>query len=85
MGSTSWILAQRTGNRRYVDYLISSSSWIISHHNFFKDRGWPGWFWRFFSYQNPILLGIAVVIDTLRVRFGGDTSNQRVIGRKSAD
>ena len=67
------------------DYLISSSSWIISHHNFFKDRGWPAWFWRFFSYQNPILLALAVVIDTLRVRLGRDTSNQRVIGRRPAD
>lgn len=62
--------------------LISTSAWIISHHNFFKDRGWPAWVWRFFSYQNPLLLGLAVILDTVRVRLGGETSNQRVIARK---
>jgi 2-polyprenyl-3-methyl-5-hydroxy-6-metoxy-1,4-benzoquinol methylase len=66
------------------EYLISTSSWIISHQNYLKDRGWPGFVTRFFSYQNPILLGLAVVIDTLRIRLGFDTSNQRVIGRKRA-
>jgi len=64
--------------------LISTSSWIISHHNYFKDRGWPRWVWRFFSYQNPILLAVAVAIDTVRIRLGLDTSNQRVIARKRA-
>lgn len=62
--------------------LISTSSWIISHHNYLKDRGYPMCLRRFFNYQNPILLGIAVVIDTLRTRAGYETSNQRVIGRK---
>lgn len=66
----------------HSEYLISTSAWIISHHNFFKDRGWPQWFWRFFSYQNPILLGMAVTIDTLRIRLGQETSNQRVVARK---
>jgi len=66
------------------EYLISTSSWIISHHNYFKDRGWPRFIVRFFSYQNPILLALAVAIDTLRIRLGRDTSNQRVIGRKRA-
>jgi 2-polyprenyl-3-methyl-5-hydroxy-6-metoxy-1,4-benzoquinol methylase len=62
--------------------LISTSSWIISHHNYFKDRGYPMFLRRFFNYQNPLLLGLAVIIDTLRTRFGYETSNQRVIGRK---
>jgi len=66
------------------EYLISTSSWIISHHNYFKERGWPRWVWRFFSYQNPILLGLAVLVDTARIRLGYETSNQRVIARKPA-
>jgi len=68
-----------------AESLISTSSWIISHHNYFKDRGYPLFIRRFFNYQNPILLGLAVVIDTLRTRLGYETSNQRVIGRKPRD
>jgi SAM-dependent methyltransferase len=64
------------------EYLISTSSWIISHHNYFKDRGWPRFVWRFFSYQNPLLLALAVAIDTVRIRLGHETSNQRVIARR---
>jgi hypothetical protein len=65
-----------------TEFLISTSSWIISHHNYFKDRGYPLFVRRFFNYQNPILLGLAIVIDTLRTRLGLETSNQRVIARK---
>ncbi len=63
--------------------MISTSAWIISHYNYFKDRGYPGWFYRFFSYQNPILLGLAVIMDTLRIQLGMPTSNQRIVARKS--
>ena len=66
------------------EYLISTSSWIISHRNFFKDRGWPKFWWRFFSYQNPLLLAFAVILDGGRIRLGLDTSNMRVIARKPA-
>ncbi|MEE3327183.1 MAG: methyltransferase domain-containing protein [Myxococcota bacterium] len=62
--------------------LISTSAWIISFHNFFKDRGWPDFVWRFFSYQNPLLLALAISIDTVRIRAGKETSNQRLIARK---
>ena len=64
------------------EYLISTSSWIISHHNYAKDRGWPRWLQRFFNYQNPILLALAVVLDSSRTRLGLETSNQRVIARR---
>ena len=63
-------------------FLISTSSWIISAHNYLKDRGWPALVWRFFSYQNPILLALAVGMDTLRIRLGQTTSNQRVLARR---
>lgn len=62
--------------------LISTSSWIISTQNLAKDRGWPGWLVRFLSYKNPLLLGLFVVFDTLRIRLGLETSNQRVIARR---
>ncbi|MFP6638778.1 MAG: class I SAM-dependent methyltransferase, partial [Myxococcota bacterium] len=76
------MLNQRGLEVVHSEYLISTSAWIISHHNFFKDRGWPQWIWRFFSYQNPLLLVLAVTIDTLRTHLGLETSNQRVIARK---
>ena len=79
------MLEQRGFEIARREYLISTSSWIISHQNYLKDRGWPGFVTRFFSYQNPILLALAVVVDTLRIRLGFDTSNQRVIGRKHAE
>ncbi len=62
--------------------LISTSAWTISLHNFFLDRGWPDWFVRFFHFQNPLLLGLFVVVDTLRSRAGAETSNQRMVGRR---
>jgi len=68
----------------HAEYLISTSSWIISHRNFFKDRGWPRPVWSFFSYQNPLLLALAVLIDTARSRLGLETSNQRMIARKKS-
>ena len=64
------------------EYLISTSSWTISLHNYFLDRGYPDWFVRFFHYQNPLLLGFFVVFDSLRARLGLQTSNQRVIARR---
>jgi 2-polyprenyl-3-methyl-5-hydroxy-6-metoxy-1,4-benzoquinol methylase len=67
-----------------AECLISTSSWIISHYNYFKDRGYPLAVQRFFTYQNPLLLGLAVIIDSVRVRLGLETSNQRVIGRRPA-
>jgi len=64
------------------EYLISTSAWIVSLHNRFKDRGYPGWLVRQMSYQNPVLLSIFVTLDTVRTRLGLPTSNQRVIARK---
>ncbi|HVO25586.1 MAG TPA: class I SAM-dependent methyltransferase [Candidatus Margulisiibacteriota bacterium] len=64
------------------EYLISTSAWTISLHNYFLDKGYPDWFVRFFHYQNPLLLGLFVVVDTLRARLGFQTSNQRVIAQK---
>jgi len=62
--------------------LISTSAWTISLGNYFLDRGYPGWFARFFNYKNPLLLAIFVALDTACSRLGMQTSNQRVIARK---
>jgi 2-polyprenyl-3-methyl-5-hydroxy-6-metoxy-1,4-benzoquinol methylase len=64
--------------------LISTSAWTISLHNWFLDRGWPDWFVRFFHFQNPLLLALFVVLDTLRAKSGRPTSNQRLVARKPA-
>jgi SAM-dependent methyltransferase len=65
-----------------TEYLISTSAWTISLHNALLDRGWPDWVVRFFHFQNPLLLGIFLVVDWVRARLGFETSNQRVIARK---
>jgi len=65
-----------------TDYLISTSAWTISLHNYFLDNGYPRSFTRFFHYQNPLLLALFVLLDTLRARLGGETSNQRIVARK---
>jgi 2-polyprenyl-3-methyl-5-hydroxy-6-metoxy-1,4-benzoquinol methylase len=67
-----------------TESLISTSAWTISLHNWFLDRGWPDPVVRFFHFQNPLLLGLFVVLDSLRARAGGETSNQRVVARKPA-
>jgi SAM-dependent methyltransferase len=64
------------------EFLISTSSWTISIHNYLLDHGWPERIARFFNYQNPLLLPGFVVFDTLRARLGMETSNQRMIARK---
>jgi hypothetical protein len=64
------------------EYLISTSAWTISLHNYFLDRGYPDWFTAFFHFKNPLLLGVFVVLDSLRSRMGYETSNQRVVARK---
>ena len=61
--------------------LISTSSWIISHQNWLKDRSYPDWLCRFVNFQNPLLLGLAVIMDTVRTKLGLPTSNQRMIAR----
>ncbi|MDG2333050.1 MAG: class I SAM-dependent methyltransferase [Myxococcota bacterium] len=84
LASLSQLLASKGFEIDRAEYLISTSSWIISHRNYFKDRGWPRPWWRFFSYQNPLLLGLAVIVDQFRIRSGRETSNMRVIARKRA-
>jgi len=64
------------------EQLISTSAWTISLGNYFLDRGYPGWFARFWNFKNPLLLAIFVTLDVARARLGGQTSNQRVIARK---
>jgi 2-polyprenyl-3-methyl-5-hydroxy-6-metoxy-1,4-benzoquinol methylase len=64
-----------------AECLISTSSWIISHQNLLRDKGAPEWICRLVHFQNPILLGLAVVIDVVRTKLGRPTSNQRVIAR----
>jgi len=64
------------------EYLISTSAWTISLHNYFLERGYPDWFSRFFHFKNPLLLAIFVVFDSLRSAMGYETSNQRVVARK---
>jgi SAM-dependent methyltransferase len=66
------------------EYLISTSAWTISLHNYLLDRGWPDRLVRFFHYQNPLLLALFVALDWTRARLGLETSNQRVIARKPA-
>ncbi len=61
--------------------LISTSSWIISNQNWLKDKGAPDWLCRFVNFQNPLLLGLAVMMDVARTKLGLETSNQRVIAR----
>jgi len=83
-GSLRRMLEAQGFRIEHSQYLISTSAWIVSLHNTCVDRGLPGWVVRFCSYQNPILLGLAVIIDTIRTKLGYETSNQRVIGRKPA-
>jgi 2-polyprenyl-3-methyl-5-hydroxy-6-metoxy-1,4-benzoquinol methylase len=65
-----------------TEFLISTSAWTLSLHNYFLDRGWPDWFVRLFHFQNPLLLALFVVLDAVRAKAGRPTSNQRVIARK---
>jgi len=65
-----------------VDYLISTSAWTISLHNYFLDKGYPDVVVRFFNYQNPLLLALFVALDWMRAKLGAQTSNQRVVARK---
>jgi 2-polyprenyl-3-methyl-5-hydroxy-6-metoxy-1,4-benzoquinol methylase len=67
-----------------TESLISTSAWTISLHNWFLDRGYPDRVVRFFHFQNPLLLALFVLLDSLRARTGGATSNQRVVARKPA-
>jgi SAM-dependent methyltransferase len=66
------------------EYLISTSAWTISLHNYFLGRGFPDRFVRLFHFKNPLLLAIFVIVDFLRARLGFQTSNQRVVARKPA-
>ncbi len=67
-----------------TEYLISTSSWTISLHNYLLDRGYPGWIVRWFHFKNPVLLALFVLFDSARAKLGYETSNQRVIARKPA-
>lgn len=62
--------------------LISTSFWINSLYNRALVRGAGERTLKFYDYQNPILLGVFIVLDKLRMAFGARTSNQRVIARR---
>lgn len=64
-----------------TDYLISSSSWIVSFHNLLLDRGWPASLVRFFHFQNVALLPPFALIDLARIQLGLQTSDQRLIAK----
>lgn len=66
-----------------TDYLVSTSSWILSLHNLLLDRGWPEGLARRFHFQNAALLPPFALIDLVRMGLGLDTSDQRVIARRS--
>jgi SAM-dependent methyltransferase len=76
------LLEERGFEIERTEYLISTSAWTISLHNYFLDRGFPAWFVRFFHFKNPLLLAIFVIVDSLRAKLGFQTSNQRVVARK---
>jgi SAM-dependent methyltransferase len=65
-----------------TDYLISTSSWILSLHNLLVDRGWPERVVRFFHFQNPVLLPPFVLIDLVRLGLRLQTSDQRIVARR---
>lgn len=65
-----------------TDFLVNTSSWILSLHNFLVDRGYPDWLVRLFHFQNPALLPPFVGIDLLGQWLGFGTSDQRVIARR---
>lgn len=62
--------------------LISTSFWINSLYNRALVRGAGPRTLSFLHYQNPLLLGLFLVLDKLRITFGARTSNQRVIARR---
>lgn len=65
--------------------LLAAASWIISLHNLLYDKKYPGWLVKFFTFRNPLLLGIFVPFDLLLSKvFRFQTSNQRVVGRVPA-
>jgi len=76
------LLEERGFEIERSEYLISTSAWTISLHNYFLDRRFPDWFVRFFHFKNPLLLAIFVIMDSLRAQLGFQTSNQRVVARK---
>jgi len=88
-----WNLFSNTGLQRLLhetgftvlrtDSLINTSSWIVSLHNLFLDRGYPEWLVRLCHFQNPALLPPFVLIDFVRLRLGLGTSDQRVIARRA--
>jgi SAM-dependent methyltransferase len=76
------LLTERGFEIERTEYLISTSAWIISLHNWLLDHGWPDGIVRWFHYQNPILLAKFILLDWVRARLGLATSNQRVIARR---
>ena len=67
------------------EYLISTSSWTISLHNFLLDRGWPATDRALLPLsESRCCSGSSSLFDSLRARLGLETSNQRVIASKPA-
>ena len=65
------------------EYLISTSSWTISLHNYLLDRGWPAADRALLPLPEPAAARrSSCVFDSLRARLGLETSNQRVIASK---
>lgn len=62
--------------------LISTSFWINSLYNRALVRGAGKRTLGFLHYQNPLLLGLFILLDKLRMLFGARTSNQRMVARR---
>lgn len=62
--------------------LISTSFWINSLYNWLLVRGFSERVLSFFHYQNPLLLGLFIALDKVRMACGARTSNQRMVVRR---
>lgn len=65
-----------------MNAILSPVFWIHSVHNWLVDRPWGVKLAKFFHYQNPVLLGIATIIELLQIGTCGTSSNMQIIARK---
>lgn len=65
-----------------ITSILSPVFWIHSVHNWLVDRKWGRGAARLFHYRNPVLLGVATVIELIQTSLFHRSSNMQILARR---
>jgi hypothetical protein len=67
-----------------VRHKLQPVHWVWTCHHYFKEHGWPRWWYDGFHIRNPIYLAAFSAVDAVQLVIFRRSSNMQIIARKPA-